>query len=151
KPLAQRLHFYRNNVIDCSDKHIFPRIHIISLGITADTSGAESVNSHALFAVFDALTDCAFLPTARQVERKRKKSKSDGSPDASGTSADGVYGDLLKAECRPAWVVDYHILTDTRINYEFYQRVLDDKFASHTDDVWELNLPKLRYISEELH
>ena len=149
KPLAQRLHFYHNNVIDCTDKHIFPRIHIISLGITADTSGAESVNSHAIFADIEALTDCAFAHSARKIEAIGKKGKG-GSPDASGTSAAEVYGDLLKAECRPAWVVDYHILTDTRINYEFYQRVLDDKFASHTDDVWELNLPKLRYISEEL-
>lgn len=151
KPLAQRLHFYRNNVIDCTDKHIFPRIHIISLGITADTSGAESVNSHAIFADIEALTDCAFAHSARKIEAIRKKSRSEGSPDASGTSACEVYGDLLTAECRPAWVVDYHILTDTRINYEFYQRVLDDKFVSHADDVWELNLPKLRYISEELH
>ena len=151
KPLAQRLHFYRNNVIDCIDKHIFPRIHIISLGITADTSGAESVNSHAIFADIEALTDCAFAHSARKIEAIRKKGKSEGSPDTSGTSACEVYGDLLKAECRPAWVVDYHILTDTRINYEFYQRVLDDKFVSHTDDVWELNLPKLRYVAEELH
>ena len=104
-PFAKRLHFFRNNVLDDASRHIFPRLHIVALGINDDTTGAEPVNGNVMFDDIAALLDI----TCARYSRGRI-----GAPV-------------------PEWIVDYHVLTDTKINYESYSRRLDEVIRAHPE------------------